>query len=67
MDNYLISSILEFLTIDEKIKLFRQTNDNEKLIKLKIFKSLDESQIRQYFHNTIFDKKNNIKSSYFDL
>ena len=57
MDNYLISSILEFLTIDEKIKLFRQTNDNNKLIKLKIFKSLDENHIRQYFKNTIFDKK----------
>ena len=32
MDNYLISSILEFLTIDE-------------------------NHIRQYFKNTIFDKK----------
>ena len=57
MDKYLTSNILEFLTIDEKIKLFRTTNDNGKLIKLKIFKSFDEIHIRQYFKNTIFDKK----------
>lgn len=57
MDKYLTSNILEFLTIDEKIKLFRTTNDNCKLIKLKILMSFDEAHIRQYFRNTIFDKK----------
>ena len=57
MDKYLTSNILKFLTIDEKINLFRQTNDSNNLTKLKIFKSFDEAHIRQYFINTIFDKK----------
>ena len=57
MDIYLKSKILEFLTIDEKIVWFRIVNNNSYLIKLNIFKSFNENYIRQYFKNTIFDKK----------
>ena len=57
MDKYVVSNILKYLTSQQKNNLFENIDNKDYIIKLKILKIFDEAHIRQYFKNTIFDKK----------